>query len=97
MTNKIAPAFLTFAADGVTIKLSTPTELNGTTVDSLHMRTPTVRDMRAATAACGSDNEQLELNLFASLAQVGSKDWENMTLKDYERVKLGYRFLVSES
>lgn len=94
---KIVPAYLALAADGVTIKLSTPTELNGTTVDSVYMRTPTVRDMRNATAVCGDDNEQLELNLFASLAQVGSKDLENMTLKDYERVKLGYRFLVNES
>ncbi|MBA1187969.1 phage tail assembly protein [Pseudomonas entomophila] len=97
MTNNIVPAYLVLAADGVTIKLSTPTELNGTTVDSLRMRTPMVRDMRNATAVCGDDNEQLELNLFASLAEVGVKDLENMTLKDYERVKKGYRFLVNES
>lgn len=97
MTNYIAPDYLTFTADGVTIKLNTPTELNGTVVDSMHMRTPMVRDMRAATAVCGNNNEQLELNLFASLSEVGVQDLENMTLKDYERVKLGYRFLVSES
>ncbi|WP_462402185.1 phage tail assembly protein [Pseudomonas sp. Marseille-QA0332] len=90
------PAFLTLTTDGATVALSQPTEFNSMTVDRLTLRSPTVRDMRTATATAGSDDEQRELNLFASLAAVSPKELENLTLKDYDRLQTAYSFLVSE-
>ena len=93
-TSKI-PAWLTVSAERVVVKLSRPTEANGVQVDSLSLRAPTVRDLRAAQSGNG-DDEQRELNLFASLAEVGSKDLEGFSLKDYSRLQAGYFRLVQD-
>lgn len=96
MTTKKTPAWLTLAADRVTVTLSRPTELNGVQTDKISLRSPTVRDIRAAQATGGEDDEQRELNLFASLAEVGTKDLEGMALKDYTRLQTGYFRLVQD-
>ncbi len=96
MTNKKTPAWLSLSADRVTVTLSKPTELNGVTVDTVSLRSPTVRDIRVAQQGAGSDDEQRELNLFASLAEVGAKDLEGMALKDYTRLQTGYFRLVQD-
>ncbi|MBK0060422.1 phage tail assembly protein [Pseudomonas sp. S44] len=90
------PQWLNLAADRVTVRLSRPSEANGIQVDSLTLRAPTVRDMRNAQAGGASDDEQRELNLFASLAEVGIKDLEGLTLKDYGRLQSGYFRLVQD-
>ncbi|ANC04646.1 MULTISPECIES: phage tail assembly protein [Pseudomonas] len=90
------PQWLNLAADRVTVRLSRPSEANGIQVDSLTLRAPTVRDMRNAQAGGASDDEQRELNLFASLAEVGIKDLEGLTLKDYGRLQAGYFRLVQD-
>ena len=36
------------------------------------------------------------MNLFASLAEVGVKDLEGLTLKDYSRLQTGYFRLVQD-
>ncbi len=90
------PQWLNLAADRVTVRLSRPSEANGVQVDSLTLRAPTVRDMRNAQAGGASDDEQRELNLFASLAEVGIKDLEGLTLKDYGRLQAGYFRLVQD-
>ena len=90
------PQWLNLAADRVTVRLSRPSEANGIQVDSLTLRAPTVRDMRNAQAGGASDDEQRELNLFASLAEVGIKDLEALTLKDYGRLQAGYFRLVQD-
>ncbi|MBC3466034.1 phage tail assembly protein [Pseudomonas sp. RW10S2] len=90
------PQWLNLAADRVTVRLSRPSEANGIQVDSLTLRAPTVRDMRNAKAGGASDDEQRELNLFASLAEVGIKDLEGLTLKDYGRLQAGYFRLVQD-
>ncbi|MFJ9989259.1 phage tail assembly protein [Pseudomonas putida] len=90
------PQWLNVAADRVTVRLSRPSEANGVQVDSLTLRAPTVRDMRNAQAGGASDDEQRELNLFASLAEVGIKDLEGLTLKDYGRLQAGYFRLVQD-
>lgn len=96
MSNKI-PAWLKIASDSVTVTLSKPTELNSVQVDHVRLRAPTVRDVRMAQqAGAGADDEQRELNLFASLAEVGVKDLEGMTLKDYQRLQAGYFRLVQD-
>lgn len=97
MSNKKTPAWLTVAADSVTVTLSKPSEFNGIQLDRISLRAPTVRDIRAAQqTGAGSDDEQRELNLFASLAEVGVKDLEGMALKDYTRLQTAYFRLVQD-
>jgi len=89
------PSWLTVTAEAVTVRLTKPTSANGVDVDKLQLRAPTVRDVRAAQAG-GNDEEQRELNLFATLAEVGVKDLEGMSLKDYTRLQAGYFRLVQD-
>lgn len=96
MSNTKTPAWLAISADRVTVTLSKPTEANGVQVDKLTLRAPTVRDLRAAQQTGGADDEQRELNLFASLAEVGAKDLEGLTLRDYTRLQTGYFRLVQD-
>lgn len=93
--NKLPPTWMTLQADGVTVRLSKPSEANGVQVDQLSLRAPTVRDIRSAQAGSG-DEEQRELNLFASLAEVGVKDLEGLALKDYTRLQAGYFRLLQD-
>lgn len=93
---KPLPNYLNLGADSVIVTLSKPTELNGITADKITLRAPTVRDIRAAQATASGDDEQTELNLFATLAQVGVKDLEGLALKDYSRLQAGYFRLVQE-
>jgi Phage tail assembly chaperone proteins, E, or 41 or 14 len=88
-TNK-TPAWLIIGNDGITIKLHTPTELNGVKVDKVTMRTPTVGDMRSANKLHKDDKEDRELFMFATLIQCGTEDMERLTLRDYGRIQEGY-------
>ncbi|MGE7992143.1 phage tail assembly protein [Pseudomonas sp. NPDC089554] len=92
---KQQPKWLAVEADRITVRLSRPSEANGVQVDSLSLRSPTVRDIRNAQTG-GGDDEQRELNLFASLAEVGVKDLEGLALKDYSRLQAGYFRLVQD-
>ncbi|MCU7647116.1 phage tail assembly protein [Pseudomonas piscis] len=93
---KKTPAWMNLAVDSVVVTLTKDVELNGVRCDTVTLRAPTVRDVRAANTAAGGDDEQRELALFASLAQVSSKDLEGMTLKDYQRLQAGYFRLVQD-
>lgn len=93
---KPLPAYMTLGPDSVIVTLSKPTELNGITSDKITLRAPTVRDIRTAQATASGNEEQTELNLFASLAEVGVKDLEGLALKDYTRLQAGYFRLVQE-
>ena len=90
------PKYLRLEAASVVVTLSKPTEFNGVTSDTISLRAPTVRDIRAASTTANGDEEQAELNLFASLAEVGTKDLEGMALKDYTRLQTGYFRLVHD-
>ena len=94
--SKQAPKYLKLTAESVTVTLTKPTEMNGIKVDTITLRAPTVRDMRIATQTSDGDDEQRELNLFATLAQVGTTDLEGLAYKDYNRISRGYTFLVRE-
>ncbi|MFK3907893.1 phage tail assembly protein [Pseudomonas monteilii] len=94
--SKPAPKYLKLTAENVTVTLTKPSEVNGVNVQTITMRSPTVRDVRASTQTGGDDDEQRELNLFASLSEVGVKDLEGLTYKDYNRLATGYNFLVRE-
>lgn len=52
--------------------------------------------VRTAQAAANGDDEQRELNLFASLAEMGVRDLEGLSLKDYSRLQAGYFRLVRD-
>jgi len=89
------PSWLVVTGDRVTVTLTMPIVANGIQVDKLSLRAPTVRDIRSAQGGAG-DEEQRELNLFASLAEVGVKELEGMALKDYTRLQTGYFRLVQD-
>ncbi|CAM2177595.1 hypothetical protein WT01_26675 [Burkholderia cepacia] len=74
----------------VTVKLNYPIKLNGVECDSFTLRRPKVRDMRGAQKLAPNDAEQQELILFATLADVGPDDIEEMDMADYERVQDAY-------
>ncbi|EOG3619344.1 phage tail assembly protein [Pseudomonas putida] len=93
---KPLPKYLELTAENVTITLTMPVELNGVKQDKITLRAPTVRDIRNSTRTSDGDDEQRELNLFASLAEVHVKDLERLTYKDYNRVAAGYTFLVRD-
>lgn len=92
---KKTPSWLTVTDASATVRLTAPIQANGVQVDTLRLRAPTVRDIRNAQAG-GDDEEQRELGLFASLAEVGVKDLEGMALKDYTRLQAGYFRLVQD-
>ncbi|WCE89398.1 phage tail assembly protein [Pseudomonas syringae pv. actinidiae] len=90
------PKWMTLTAECVSVKLTKPAEVNSVQVDTITMRAPTVRDVRTAQAAANGDDEQRELNLFASLAEMGVRDLEGLSLKDYSRLQAGYFRLVRD-
>lgn len=93
---KKIPSWLTVRTENVAVMLSKPSQANGVQVDQLTLRAPTVRDIRTAQSTAGNDDEQREMNLFASLAEVGTADLEGLTLKDYSRLQAGYFRLVQD-
>jgi hypothetical protein len=91
--NKL-PTWLSIDTDRAVITLSRPSEVNGVKVDSLVLRAPLVREVRAADRVAGDDDEQRELQLFASLAEAGLKDLEGLKVVDYRRLQAAYSNLV---
>ncbi|WP_161936275.1 phage tail assembly protein [Pseudomonas syringae] len=87
---------MTLTAESVSVRLTKPAEVNSVQVDTITMRAPTVRDVRTAQAAANGDDEQRELNLFASLAEMGVRDLEGLSLKDYSRLQASYFRLVRD-
>ncbi|WP_445262732.1 phage tail assembly protein [Pseudomonas sp. EA_15y_Pfl2_R67] len=84
------PAWLSITTDNVLVTLSCPSQINGVTVDKLALRSPTVRDVRAANREAGGDDEQRELVLFAELAGAPVADLEGLKLVDFNRLQAGY-------
>jgi hypothetical protein len=94
--NKPLPKYIKLEVDRVTVTLTKPTEMNGVTQDHITLRAPTVRDIRNASKVADGDEEQRELSLFASLAEVGVKDLDGLAYKDYTRLQSGYFRLVQD-
>lgn len=90
------PKWLQFTEDGFRIKLRYPTELSGVLVDTMTMRAPCVRDIRAAQATCNGDEEKREMSLFSSLTQTPEADLMALKLVDYMRLQGGYFRLVQD-
>jgi len=90
------PAWMVVTDEGVTLTLSTASELNGVKQKQITMRSPTIREVRVCQAAHPKDDLAVDTMLFASLAGIGEKDLVGLTVKDYNRVKDGYFRLVEE-
>ncbi|HEY0288570.1 MAG TPA: phage tail assembly protein [Pseudomonas sp.] len=90
------PEWMQVTDAGVTITLSTPSEMNGVKVPKISLRSPTIREVRACQAAHPGDEAAVDAMLFASLAEIGEKDVIGLTVKDYNRVNRGYFRLVDE-
>jgi hypothetical protein len=88
--SKALPAWLSVTAENAVVNLSRPTEVNGVQIDKLTLRSPTVREVRAADRAAGGDDEQRELVLFAELAGAAIADLEGLKVVDYNRLQAGY-------
>lgn len=96
LIEKKTPIWLILNDEGVTVTLRYPTALNSVKTDKITLRAPTVRDVRTAQATFGNDAEKREMQLFASLAEVGVSDLEDLKLLDYQRIQDGYFRLVNE-
>lgn len=97
VNEKKLPQWLTVTAEGAVVTLSRPSDANGIKVDTLTLRAPAVREVRAADRASNGDDEQRELMLFAGLAEVGLKDLEGLKLVDYRRVQAAYSRLAPDT
>lgn len=96
MSKKPLPAWLTVAAEAVTIQLSKAAEFNGVQVDRVTLREPTIGDLRTAAKLHKDDKEAQEFHLFASLAECAPGDIERLTVKNYNRIQEGYFRLVAD-
>lgn len=96
-TFKEAPAWLSLTAVAAVVKLTRPSNANGVQVETLTLRAPLVREVRAADRASNGDEEQRELMLFAGLAEAGVKDLEGLKLADYRRLQSAYAHLVPDT
>lgn len=93
---KPLPKWLQLSEEGFRISLKYPTELSGVLVDTLAIRAPCVRDVRAAQATCNGDEEKREMSLFSSLTQTPEADLMALKLVDYMRLQAGYFRLVTD-
>ncbi|MBR7214486.1 phage tail assembly protein [Pseudomonas sp. B2021] len=96
-TSKAVPTWLSLTALAAVVTLTRPSNANGVLVETLTLRAPLVREVRAADRASNGDEEQRELMLFAGLAGVGVKDLEGLKLADYRRVQAAYAHLVPDT
>jgi hypothetical protein len=97
VNDKKLPEWLKVTPESAVVTLSRPCDANGVRVETLTLRAPVVREVRAADRASNGDDEQRELMLFAGLAEVGLKDLEGLKLVDYRRVQAAYSRLVPDT
>lgn len=94
--SKEIPEWLTLSIEGAQVLLSTPSAVNGVKVDRLSMRSPTIREVRAAEASVPDDEDKREFVLFGGLTEAGHLDIEGLTVRDYKRLQTAYFRLVKE-
>ncbi|TFF14294.1 phage tail assembly protein [Pseudomonas sp. BCA14] len=97
VTLEEVPAWLSLSALAAVVTLTRPSNANGVQVETLTLRAPVVREVRAADRASNSDEVQRELMLFAGLVEVGIKDLEDLKLADYRRVQAAYSYMVPDT
>lgn len=90
------PSWLTLTDEGVKVTLKYPTELNMVKLGEVFMRSPNVKQIRAANATSNGDAEAREMSLFSSLTEVPEKDLGELHFRDYKRLQEGYFRMVEE-
>lgn len=95
MTEKKVSEWLSISSGVAVVRLSKPVSCNGVEVEDLTLRAPTVRDIRMASQLAHNDEER-ELQLFASLIRIGRDELEDLKLSDYQRLQHAYFMLVRE-
>ncbi|MBD9616776.1 phage tail assembly protein [Pseudomonas sp. PDM07] len=88
--SKPIPSWLSLNDSGVTVTLKGAANIGGVLTDKLTMRTPTVRDERAATAAANGDAMVYEINLLCSLLQATEQELGALSTRNYKRLMAGY-------
>lgn len=76
------------------IELKSPIVLNGTQVDKVELREPTVQDMLDMDKHKGSQAEK-ELSLIANLAQCAPDDLKKLAYRDYKQLMTGLEDFLS--
>lgn len=71
------------------IKLSKPLDVDGTKVDTLTMREPTVGDQLVMEEIGGTPGNQ-EVNLFANLCGITAAQVKKLSIKDYKKIQAAY-------
>lgn len=96
MAEKI-PAYIELSDDGAVIVLSSKKmKISGVLVDRIKMSMPTAGILRIAQVQHPGSNADQESYLFSSLCGLTTEELDAMTVRDYTRVQLAYRFLTSE-
>ena len=90
------PGWLVVDLERAIVTFSKPYDIKDMKVDRLTLRAPTVRDVRAASAASNGDDEQRETLILANLSESDIKDLEGLKLTDYQRLQAAYFRLVQD-
>ncbi|WP_164931732.1 phage tail assembly protein [Dyella sp. M7H15-1] len=85
------PDYIEEVDGGVVITLAAPATINGQSVQTLSMREPCGRDLKAAQNAKGTDADK-EFRLFANLLECTPADVEELTLRNLRRVQEAFKF-----
>ena len=86
-------------AGPATVTLRYPVEIDGATIESLSIRRPIVRDLRAAQrqAGAGAPDAEVELAMFSNLCEVFPETLDAMDLADYLELQRQYERFLSRS
>lgn len=86
MSETTMPEYLTETDDGLTIKLTRPVEIDGSEVNAITMREPTVQDQLDVQAIKGSEAHR-EVTLMANLCSLTPDQVKAMTMRNYRRLQ----------
>lgn len=78
----------------ITIPLTYPITVDGTSVDSLQLRRPKVLDMLTVEKSTQSDAEK-EIHLFANLCEVHPSALHELDMADYTKLQKTYQDFLS--
>lgn len=90
------PEWLVVTPEHAVVTLTKPSIVNGLKVDTITMRSPTLKESRDSNEAHPKDENAAEMMLFTSLCTAGKADLEALSVKDYVRLQRGYFRLVTE-
>lgn len=77
-----------------TVTLEYPVEHNGTTIETINVRRPTMGDQLAAEKLTGSELEQ-EVGMFANLCMLEPAVIKMLDMKDYKKLQAVYKGFLS--